>query len=184
MTQDWARLGSALRADRQAAGDTQDSVAEALGVHRNTVTAIEAGSSRRITSTIRAYARELGWDDGSVEAVLAGGEPCRTGVVEAVPAPSSAAEDLAQRLAAVLVARLPQRALQELSDGHVVDFDVVDLREDGSAAILNLVVERGADLPPAEQIRDDLREWTHVQRGMRRVVQERQQTQAIDQVSD
>ncbi|KDN83441.1 helix-turn-helix domain-containing protein [Kitasatospora cheerisanensis] len=166
MERDWGRLGSLLRADRTAQGLTQDEVGSAIGVHRNTVRAIEDGTGRRITPSIRAYAREVGWSDGSVEAVLDGGEPAR---------PASRLEmEAASRLAELLIARLPQRVLQELSDGHIVDSDVVDLRPDGSAAVLSLVLERGADLPAPEQVREDLRRWSHVQRDLRRAASERQ----------
>lgn len=170
MERDWGRLGSLLRADRTAQGLTQDDIGARIGVHRNTVRAIDSGTGTRVTTSIRAYARELGWADGSIEAVLAGGEPVRP----APAAPSALEIDAATRIAELLVSRLPQRVLQELSDGHVVDSDVIDLRADGSAAVLTLVLERGEELPAPDQVRDDLRRWSHVQRDLRRAASEPQ----------
>ncbi|WP_043469036.1 helix-turn-helix domain-containing protein [Kitasatospora sp. MBT66] len=180
MERDWARLGSLLRAGRQAGGSTQDELGALIGVTRNALATIEKGEARRVTSTIRSYAREVGWAEGSVERVLAGGEPVLREPGDEPEPPSSqqdpgrgpAAVDAARAIADALVARLPQRVLQELADGHVIDTDVLDLRPDGSVALMTLVLERSEDLPPAAQVRDDLREWSRVQRGLRGVVQD------------
>ncbi|WP_159400881.1 helix-turn-helix domain-containing protein [Streptomyces sp. NRRL B-24484] len=171
MTRDWARLGSLLKAGRQAGGRTQDELGSAIGVTRNSLATIEAGRATRVTATIRSYAREVGWDDGSVEAVLAGGEPT---LRESEPAAAAQPSDLELALARALMKRLPARLLQELSDGHVIDTDIVDLREDGSAAVMALVIERGEEPPAPDQVREDLREWGAVQRDLRRAVTGRQ----------
>ncbi|MDX3024037.1 helix-turn-helix transcriptional regulator [Streptomyces acidiscabies] len=176
MTQDWARLGSFLRASREdELRLTQEELAERLGVGRNALGAIEAGKAKRITPTIRAYAREVGWTDDSIALVLAGGDPVRVVDAEGVPALPGAEEagqpaDVAAEVAQALLERLPQRVLQELVDGHVVDSDVVDLREDGSSAVMTLVLERGAAPASPERVRDDLRAWTQVQRELRRML--------------
>ncbi|MFF2612655.1 helix-turn-helix domain-containing protein [Kitasatospora sp. NPDC058046] len=182
MSRNWARLGALLRADRQAGGRTQDEMGAELGVTRNALGSIEAGNAKRVTSTIRSYARAVGWADGSVEQVLAGGDPDRVDTNTPTDRPKDSAEAASDRaaraIADVLLARLPQRVLQELADGHIVDTDVLDLRPDGSVALMTLVVERGGELPPADQVRDDLRRWSTVQRGLRRSVQDQQDSGA------
>ncbi|MFD7410653.1 helix-turn-helix domain-containing protein [Kitasatospora purpeofusca] len=169
MSRDWARLGRLLRAGREAAGRTQDDLGTEIGVTRNAIAAIEAGAAKRITPTIRSYARAVGWSDTAVDAVLAGDDPF---VAEGSAAPSAAAETAARAIADALLARLPQRVLQELADGHVIDTDLLDLRPDGSVALMALVLERGTDLPSPDRVREDLREWSQVQRRLRGVVQE------------
>lgn len=179
MEKDWARLGSELRAARVASGRTQGELGASIGVVRNSIATVEQGGARRITSTIRSYAREVGWLDGSVESVLVGGSP----VLPAAPAPSATGSppgppeptELELAIARQLVARLSPRVLQELADGHVIDTDVLDLREDGSVAVMALVIERGEEPPAPAQVRDDLQEWSRVQRDMRRAVTDRQQ---------
>lgn len=75
MNEDTKRLGSALQAAREGRRPKmgQAQVADALEVSRTTVQNIEGGKFARINATIREYARLVGWPDGAVERVLAGG---------------------------------------------------------------------------------------------------------------
>lgn len=75
MSTHWARLGTALRSARTQRGLRQEDVAAELGIKRGALANIEHGKGRRITSTIRSYARLVGWTDDSPERVLAGGDP-------------------------------------------------------------------------------------------------------------
>lgn len=75
MTSDWTRLGAQLKEARSALGMEQQDVAVSIGVKRGALYNIENGLISKVTSTVLAYARLVGWADGSVQDVLAGGEP-------------------------------------------------------------------------------------------------------------
>jgi DNA-binding XRE family transcriptional regulator len=75
MAREWARLGERLKAGRIARDMEQQEVASQIGVKRGAVRNIEVGQVAKVTMTIRAYARLIGWTDDSVERVLDGGEP-------------------------------------------------------------------------------------------------------------
>lgn len=88
MTRDWARLGEELRAARTERGIEQQDVAESIGVKRGALHNIERGAIARVTPTVIAYARLVGWADESVDSVLKGGEPVyRAPEPAAAPAP-------------------------------------------------------------------------------------------------
>ncbi len=165
MTHDWTHLGTLLRADREARMLTQEALGERIGVGRARIAAIEGGDVKRITQTVRAYAREVGWEDGSMEEVLRGGEPTRRSGDNATNSPSESAGIDIERL-------LPLRLVQELEDGQVVDTDMIDLTPDGSLAVMMLVVDRGGDQASPERISADLREWSRKQRAIRRIAAE------------
>ncbi|WP_171987730.1 helix-turn-helix transcriptional regulator [Streptomyces sp. MP131-18] len=165
---DWARLGSYLRESRDRLRDTQATLGARIGADRNTIRRIEQGKARRVTDTITKFAREVGWTAGSIEDVLAGGEPTS---VAGQAGEGSGTEATRQDL----LDRLPERVLQELTDGEVIDTDVLDLREDGSTAVLTLVVERGGTTASRDQVREDLKAWGQAQRKIRRILLEQQQ---------
>jgi transcriptional regulator with XRE-family HTH domain len=160
MIRDWARLGAALRAAREDLGIEQQELAGRIGVHRNGIGAIEAGRSKRVTPTIRAYAREVGWSDESVDAVLAGGNP--------EPRTEEAAAEASQH---AFAKGMPMRIAQELSEGEVLDTEVLDLTAENSDAVMIVVVKRGSlNSTDKDQMRRELREWSRVQRGLRKIV--------------
>jgi DNA-binding XRE family transcriptional regulator len=70
------RLGEALQAAREGRRPklTQPEAAKELGVGRSTIQNIERGQFVKVNRTVREYARLLGWPDGAVERVAAGGE--------------------------------------------------------------------------------------------------------------
>lgn len=72
----WARLGRALSQTRQAKGLTQQDLADRAGVSLNSVQNAEAGTvpKARMPYTVPAIAALLGWPDGAIDEVLAGGE--------------------------------------------------------------------------------------------------------------
>jgi DNA-binding XRE family transcriptional regulator len=164
MNEHWERLGCLLKEAREARDLTQVALGEAIGVKRAAVGNIEAGASRRVTPTLRAYARHVGWTDSSIDDVLAGGEPSmERPTVETVGQPR---ED--GRWGPL--ARVPERLVQELIDGVVVDTDVLDLTPDGSAAVLMLVIERDGLNRDPQQVAEDLRAWSRKQREIRRAM--------------
>jgi DNA-binding XRE family transcriptional regulator len=164
MSEHWERLGRLLKGAREAQGLAQVELGHAIGVKRGAIGNIESGASSRVTPTLRAYARRVGWTESSIEDVLAGGEPTmEQPPVETVSQPREEGRGGP-------LARVPERLLQELTDGVVVDTDVLDLTPDGSAAVLMLVVERdGLDTDP-EQLARDLRAWSRKQREIRRAM--------------
>ncbi|MGW6420634.1 helix-turn-helix domain-containing protein [Streptomyces sp. NPDC055055] len=105
MTRDWRQLGEALKAARTQRGMEQQDVAEAIGVKRGALHNIERGAIARVTPTVLAYARQVGWTEPSVETVLQGGaptyreveEPAATMVEAAPEAPASDLSALVQQ---------------------------------------------------------------------------------------
>ncbi|MGW4028219.1 helix-turn-helix domain-containing protein [Streptomyces sp. NPDC004838] len=73
MDKDWQALAAAMKSARVAKGLTQAQLAEAIGVSRATIQSVEQGRSMvRVTRTLLAMARALGWPEGRVEAILDG----------------------------------------------------------------------------------------------------------------
>lgn len=160
MERDWARLGAALKAAREARGIHQVPMGERIGVGRSTVQNIERGSVKKVTPTIRAYAREVGWTDGSIDAVLAGGDP--TLAPPSRPAAEERAEPATGR------AGLPLRIVRELNDGELLDSTVIPLSDDGGGRMV--IVVRGQPDATPEQIKRALLQWERREmelRGMR-----------------
>lgn len=157
MNLDWQRLGQALKATRSKVRDpetgaklTQEQAAAELGVSRSVIQNIERGIGfDKPTSTIRQYARRLGWDDGSVEAVLAGGDFTLAPEGEPAGAP---------------LAGLPVRIQHELEqDGEIVDTAVIPLPGGGSAVV---VVKNPPGATP-EQRKQNLEAWLRTQPALR-----------------
>lgn len=141
MDRDWARLGKALKAARQAMGITQERLAADLGVSRSAVQGIERGKPHNKPSlTMRAYARRAGWTADSIEEVLAGGEPSA----------------LQSGAAADPPAGLPLRIVDELSDGGAL-LDTVVVPLGGDARMV--VVVKGKPGASPEEIRRNLEAW-------------------------
>ncbi|MFD6113664.1 helix-turn-helix domain-containing protein [Streptomyces yangpuensis] len=148
MDRDWARLGKALQAARKASGVTQEQLADELGVGRSVIQLIERGKEfSKPSQTQRAFARRVGWTDGSIEAVLAGGEPSAREHDSATP--SAAQEARAE-------SRLPLRIVDELADdGALLDTTVVPLGDDARM----VVVVKGKPGASAAELRRDLEAW-------------------------
>lgn len=64
-----------LERRRERGYRTQREFAEALGVSRRTVAALERGEHPMSDDTVAAVERVLGWSPGSVDAILAGKQP-------------------------------------------------------------------------------------------------------------
>lgn len=78
-TRDWVRLGKAMRLQRNRLGLKQADVAEAVGVSARTILNYEKGRAPGDGEEVPgAYYRAeavIGWAPGSVDDVLAGGDP-------------------------------------------------------------------------------------------------------------
>jgi DNA-binding XRE family transcriptional regulator len=135
MDEDTKRLGSALQAAREARRPrlTQPEAAELLGASRTTVQNIEGGRFTKVNRTIRDYATLLGWPDGAVDRVMAGGP-----VLESVPdsGPTEDAEGLP----------LPPAVEYELRSAETLDAAVINLGpdEDDGHVIFVLQGKKGA----------------------------------------
>lgn len=157
MDHDWQRLGKALQATRRARTPkiTQDQAAAELGVSRSAIQNIERGVGfTKTTPTLREYARRLGWQDGSIDAVLAGGEPTLAG------------EDPA--LAPAELHGLPSRVKRELEqEGDLVDTAVIQLPGGGTAVVI--VKDQPGATP--EQREMNLEAWLRAQPKLRNLDQ-------------
>lgn len=152
MDRDWTRLGKALGDARKspAIALTQEQMADEIGVGRSVIQLIEAGNRyKKPTPSVRAYAARVGWADGSIEAVLAGGEPTLKGA----PAPATEAGPPAD-------AGLPLRIVHELKGkGDLLDTAVIPLGEDASM----VVVVKGKPGASIEEIERSLEAWRKAQ---------------------
>ncbi|MBP2581852.1 DNA-binding XRE family transcriptional regulator [Streptomyces sp. PvR006] len=152
MDLDWTRLGKALRDARRAAAVslTQEEMAEEIGVGRSVIQLIEAGNEyKKPTPSIRAYAARVGWADGSIETVLAGGEATLKAAVAPAPETGPPAD-----------AGLPLRIVHELKGkGDLLDTAVIPLGDDASM----VVVVKGKPGASLAEIERSLEAWRKAQ---------------------
>lgn len=75
--QAWARLGQAIATARKSQGLRQEDLAERAGVSLGSVQNAEAGAvpKARMPQTLHPIAKALGWPDGAIDDILAGGAP-------------------------------------------------------------------------------------------------------------
>lgn len=166
MERDWKRLGRKLA---EARGDlTQVEVAAALGVSRGPIQAIERGHTdgkppKKVSSTMRSYARLVGWADGSIERVLNGGEP-------ETPAPATSPAEVPgsteSERPAVQLRDLPFEIREGLGEGQLLATKVMDLSPLGSKARVIMVV-RGEPDATDDDLRRDLLAWEKAQLRLR-----------------
>jgi transcriptional regulator with XRE-family HTH domain len=160
--QDWKRLGQAFAEARKAAGLTQVEVAEHLSVTRTPVQAVERGMLpngnpfTRVTSTMRAYARLLGWTEDSPSRILDRQEP------EPATQPVSGAGVRPEPAA-------PSAVDRELRSGKTLDHAVVHLgtHEDDDTRLI--VVLQGADDMTEEEIDAAWQKWRQTRRRLQAI---------------
>jgi transcriptional regulator with XRE-family HTH domain len=143
MYRNWARLGDELKAARFERGMTQQEVAGRIGVKRGALRNIEKGEIAKVTPTVLAYARLVGWSEDSIERVLDDGDPVLRedcGPSQAVvPEPGAEASDLSIRV---------QQALKE---GPLIDSRVTEVTTP-SGRVRATIVVRGEEGTPADQL--------------------------------
>ncbi|OQQ13053.1 hypothetical protein B0675_40260 [Streptomyces sp. M41(2017)] len=154
---DWERLGQAFAEARKAADLTQIEVAERLSVTRTPIQAIERGRQpngrpfNKVTSTMRAYARLVGWTEDSPNRILAGHEPDTAPTIE---------EQAAERQST-----LPPAIDLELRSGKTLDSTVVHLgSEDEDSRII--VVLKGSDDISDEELDKLWKQWRQTRRHL------------------
>ena len=156
---DWKRLGREFAAQREEVGLTQVTAAQALGVSRSPIQAIERGRQSngqpftKVTQTMRAYAQLIGWTESSPRQILEGQEP--------EPATRPAAEEIPEPMP-----DLPHAVDRELRTGKTLDHAVVNLSNDEDDDTRIIVVLQGAEDMTEEEID---RAWEKWQRTRRRI---------------
>lgn len=153
MSEDWARLGAAVREAREAKGLTQAALATEVGVGETTIANVERARTRRKTATLRAIVRVLGWTTDSIEAVLAGDAPRPVEPDFVVPtADGPLAVDVKTYTGPD---GMPLRIAQALTEGATLDTTIVPL---GPGADM-VVVVKGKPTASPEELRAALLAW-------------------------
>lgn len=157
---DWERLGSAFAEARNVAGLTQVEAAEALGVTRTPIQAIERGRQSsgqpfiKVTGTMRAYAQLVGWTTDSPARILDGQEPePATQPVSATPLAPSPPD-------------LPPAVDRELRSGRTLDHAVVHLGENADDDTRLIVVLQGGDDMTEEELDRAWQKWRQTRRRL------------------
>lgn len=157
MDNKWARLGQALKTARAELQMEQKDVAAQIGVQRGALYNVESGAATRITPTIRAYARAVGWTDDSVDRVLEGRPPVRV---------AQDAQHRARPLPPPKPTKSPEpaessdlsiRVQQALREGPLIDSRVTEVTT-SSGRVKATIVVRGEEGAPEEQLLAALRE--------------------------
>lgn len=158
---DWERLGDAFAQGRRAANLTQVEVADRLSVTRTPIQAIERGRQAngspftKVTATMRAYARLLGWTEDSPARILRGEEP------EPATRPASPSD-------AESSSSLPPAVDRELRSGRTLDHTVVHLgSEDDDTRII--VVLKGAEDISEEELDELWKKWRRTRRHIQAI---------------
>ncbi len=177
MERDWARFGRAVKAARLAREMTQDDLARAVNVGLSTIQTLERGAREyaKVTATHNAVAKAVGWAEGSVEAVLSGGEPtvvASTGGPALPASPVSPAGEVDD-----LLDDLTERVRQALLGGKVEDATAIELDSEDQGDVV-LIWKRGEqqDLSPEEQ-RKLRRKWARLQRAAHEILSDDSDTQ-------
>lgn len=155
---DWERLGHAFAEARKAAGLTQVEVAERLSVTRTPVQAIERGRQpngtpfSKVTATMRAYARLVGWTEDSPRRILNGQEP--------EPAKQPVSEQASEPKS-----DLPPAIDLELRSGKTLDSAVVHLGPEDDDTRIIVVLKGAADLSE-EELERAWQQWRRTRRQL------------------
>ncbi|MEL3949490.1 hypothetical protein [Streptomyces sp. LNU-CPARS28] len=141
MDEDSKLLGSELQASREGRRPKllQPDVGAALNVSRTTIQNIEAGRFKKINPTIREYAKLLGWPDGAVEYVHAGGRLADFPDVAPEPEPREV-PDLG----------LSPTVEYELYSGRTLESTVINLGPDEDDGHIIVVLQGRKDASPEE----------------------------------
>lgn len=151
MSEDWGRLGAAVREAREARRLTQAGLGAEVGVGETTIANVERARTRKVTPTLRSVARVLGWTPDSIEAVLAGGSP-RPQPDLVTQTDDGAVELQVKKLSA---GGMPLRIAQALMEGSTLDTTIVPL---GPGADM-VVVVKGRPTASPEELRAALLAW-------------------------
>jgi DNA-binding XRE family transcriptional regulator len=140
MDRNWTRLGEKLKAAR--AEMAQQDAAARIGVKRGAVRNIEQGKITKVTPTVLAYARLVGWTEDSAERVLNGGEPVMVDAEQEPAVPEAPAAEMSD---------LSIRVRQALKEGPLIDSRVTEVTTPSGNVTATIVV-RGEDGTPPEEL--------------------------------
>jgi len=158
----WEHLGRSFAAAREATGLTQVQAAEALGVSRTPIQAVERGRQSngqpftKVTGTMRAYARLVGWTEASPSRILNGQEP----EPATQPAPPEGAE---------AKSGLPTAVDRELRSGKTLDHTVVHLGGEDDDDTRIIVVLKGAEDISEEELDRLWQQWRRTRRHLQAI---------------
>jgi DNA-binding XRE family transcriptional regulator len=158
----WEHLGRSFAAAREAVGLTQVAAATALGVSRTPIQAVERGRQSngqpftKVTGTMRAYARLVGWTETSPARILNGGEPESA----TQPAPESDAGPKSD---------LPPAVDRELRSGKTLDHTVVHLGGEQDDDTRIIVVLKGAEDISEEELDRLWQQWRRTRRHLQAI---------------
>lgn len=152
MSEDWARLGAAVREAREAKGLTQAGLGAEVGVGETTIANVERARTRKVTPTLRSIARVLGWTPGSIDALLGGGSP--TAQPDLVAHRDDGPPTLIE-MKSFARDGMPLRIAQALTEGETLDTTIVPL---GPGADM-VVVVKGRPTASPEELRAALLAW-------------------------
>jgi DNA-binding XRE family transcriptional regulator len=148
MDGDWSRLGRAVREARAGKGLSQVKLSELAGVGRTVIQTIERGRGfERVTSTLRNLEVALDWKRGSVETVLAGGDP--------LPSNDPGAQDPTGVFRQSAYGGLPLRVTHTLVEGTTLDTTILPLTPNADM----VVVVKGKPTATPEQLKSALLAW-------------------------
>ncbi|MEC3995251.1 helix-turn-helix transcriptional regulator [Actinacidiphila sp. DG2A-62] len=139
MERNWPRLGEKLKAAR--ADMEQQEAAARIGVKRGALRNIEQGKIAKVTPTVLAYARLVGWTEDSVNRVLDGGEPV---MADAGP------EVAISEAPAAEVSDLSLRVRQALREGPLIESRVTEVTTPSGQVTATIVVRGEEGTPPEE----------------------------------
>ena len=158
----WEHLGRSFAAAREAIGLTQVQAAEALGVSRTPIQAVERGRQSngqpftKVTGTMRAYARLVGWTETSPARILNGQEP--------EPATQPVLPEGAESRTG-----LPTAVDRELRSGKTLDHTVVHLGNEDDDDTRIIVVLKGAEDISEEELDRLWQQWRRTRRHLQAI---------------
>jgi DNA-binding XRE family transcriptional regulator len=157
MNEDWGRLATEIKAARATLAMTQKDLARAAGVGPASIQRLESGAGYDdIPPSAYKIATVFGWTAESLRAILAGRTSVPAERREPAPAPQRG---------------LPARVEQALTDGDLVDTEVLEL----PGGLTVVVVARQDETRSAEEqadLADALREWTRARRKLKDITGE------------
>jgi transcriptional regulator with XRE-family HTH domain len=159
---DWERLGRTFAAARRAKGLTQQEAADAIGVSRAPIQAVERGRQSngsdftKVTRTMRDFARLVGWTDDSPARILDGEEPEPATQPVSAPAPEPGSS-------------LPTAVDRELRAGKTLDHTVVHLGSESDDDTRIIVVLKGAEDISEEELDELWHKWRRTRRHLQAI---------------
>lgn len=173
MTPDFGHLAEAIRLACAGRGWSQEDLIRESGVGRSTVQRLWAGRAGVMPNrTTRAQLeRALGWAAGSVDDVLAGGEPTALSAKSGHESPNSHAPEASGERGE---RGLPIAVQAALNRGETFDTDIIDLSRPGESFELIVIAKAGTydAMRDKELMRARTEQWMRIRKELRDLVAE------------